>query len=362
MPSQSRPTRLVAVLALLVLALPAAVLPAPRSHAADTGALRRQVQRDRSREQGLSSAVGRLGRLEHAASRDVAILQGRLDAAQADLGAWQARLAATQSHLRAARRHLGRLRLRLAADRRTLAAMLQGRYMADKPDLVGVVLEAHGFADLLERLSFARRVEDANANVLDVVRRARDATAREQHALVVLVPRQRAATAAVGRERDALAAIGDGLRRRQAALAQARAARLAALHATRAGRRRAEHTLARLEAQQAAAARQTAGPGGPWAIPWPVVQCESGGQDLPAQQRGRVRLLPDPRHDLARAGREHAARLPGIQGRAGPPGGAALGRRAGRAQLGLRGARRHRLRRSLGGCTATAAASSSSPA
>ena len=24
-----------------------------------------------------------------------------------------------------------------------------------------------------------------------------------------------------------------------------------------------------------------AGPGGPWAIPWAIVQCESGGQNLP---------------------------------------------------------------------------------
>jgi peptidoglycan hydrolase CwlO-like protein len=286
MPSLRRSTRLAAVLALLLLAIPAAALLAPGTRAADTGSLRSQVQRDRSREQGLSSAVAHLGRLERAASRDVALLQGRLDAAQADLGAWQGRLAATQSRLRAARRHLGRLRLRLAADRRTLAAMLQGSYMADKPDLVGVVLEAHGFADLLERLSFARRVQDANAVVLGAVRRARDATVREQHDLAVLVPRQRAATEAVQRERDALAAIGAGLRRRQAALAAARGARLAALHATRAGRRRAQRTLARREAEQAAAAQQTAGPGGPWAIPWPVVQCESGGQDLPPNGAG----------------------------------------------------------------------------
>ena len=30
-----------------------------------------------------------------------------------------------------------------------------------------------------------------------------------------------------------------------------------------------------------ARATSVAGPGGPWAIPWPIVQCESGGQNLP---------------------------------------------------------------------------------
>ena len=38
-----------------------------------------------------------------------------------------------------------------------------------------------------------------------------------------------------------------------------------------------------------------AGPGGPWAIPWPIVQCESGGQNLPpnsAGASGYYQMLP----------------------------------------------------------------------
>ncbi|HWH93325.1 MAG TPA: transglycosylase family protein, partial [Baekduia sp.] len=49
--------------------------------------------------------------------------------------------------------------------------------------------------------------------------------------------------------------------------------------------RRAERTLSRLLAARARAARAT-GPGGPWAIPWAVVQCESGGQNLPPNSAG----------------------------------------------------------------------------
>jgi len=30
----------------------------------------------------------------------------------------------------------------------------------------------------------------------------------------------------------------------------------------------------------------SAGPGGPWAIPWAIVQCESGGQNLPPNWAG----------------------------------------------------------------------------
>ena len=92
----------------------------------------------------------------------------------------------------------------------------------------------------------------------------------------------------------------DGLAARQATLVSARAARTQALAGTRTGRVGAERTLTRLIAERERAARvASAGPGGPWAIPWPIVQCESGGQNLPPNSRGRVRLLPDDARDLA---------------------------------------------------------------
>ena len=43
------------------------------------------------------------------------------------------------------------------------------------------------------------------------------------------------------------------------------------------------------------------GPGGPWAIPWPVVQCESGGQNLPpnsATASGYYQITDDTWHGL----------------------------------------------------------------
>jgi hypothetical protein len=60
---------------------------------------------------------------------------------------------------------------------------------------------------------------------------------------------------------------------------------MAALGRARDGRRRAERELGRLLAARARAAR-AGGPGGPWAIPWPIVQCESGGQNVPPNSAG----------------------------------------------------------------------------
>ena len=67
------------------------------------------------------------------------------------------------------------------------------------------------------------------------------------------------------------------------------------LHAPRAGRRAAERALSRLLAARARAASRSPGPAGP-GRPWAIVQCESGGQNLPpngAGASGYYQFLPD---------------------------------------------------------------------
>ncbi len=265
--------------AAVLIATALAALPA--TGAQDAGSLRDQIAKQGDQEQQLASAADRLGQLERKAAAAVAAMQSRLDAKQGELDAWQARLARTQARLKAQRERLARLQRKLRRDRAVLADMLQARYMADKPDLVDVVLNSHGFSDLVERMSFLHRVQTSNTSILDDVKAARADAHRQAAVLGRLEPRQASATAAVQRERDALGAMNAALESRRSALDQARQARLEALGNTRASRRRAEHTLTKLEAQQAKANVSQQGPGGPWAIPWAIVQCESGGQNLP---------------------------------------------------------------------------------
>jgi peptidoglycan hydrolase CwlO-like protein len=268
--------------------------------AEDPGSLRQHIAHQKGQERQLASAADRLGRLERAASHSVDVLSGRLAASQADLERWQARLTATQADLRATRARLVRLRARLAQSRRALATMLRQRFIANRPDVVSVVLEASGFSQVLERIDFLKRVQHSDTMIVEAVRRGRDDARSDERRLAALQGRQRDQTAAVRIERNALARMTAALRNRRAALAEARAARLAALHNTSTSRRQAERELSKLLAAQARAA-SSPGPGGPWAIPWPIVECESGGQNLPpnsATASGYYQMLDSTWHGL----------------------------------------------------------------
>jgi DNA repair exonuclease SbcCD ATPase subunit len=275
-----------ALILVLAALLAAGLTVAVSANGAGESGLRAKIHSGKAREQALGDAAAHLARLERASAKEVAIIDGRLADAQANLNASQARLAKTQGDLRSERARLARLRKRLAQSRSVLTEMLRRRYMDTKPDVVSVVLDANGFADLLERMDFLKRVEESDTQIVDIVRDARQDAGHETVVLTRLEARRQDETAAVQHERDALAGMEAAAQARRNALAQAHAARLAALRATRASRASAQRTLRKLLADRAKAATSNVGPGGPWAIPWAVVQCESGGQNLPPNSAG----------------------------------------------------------------------------
>ena len=79
-----------------------------------------------------------------------------------------------RDRLEEARDRLERLRSELATARKVLAARLVEIYKADAPDALTVVLEADGFADLLERTEFLDRISDQDREITDRVRGLRD--------------------------------------------------------------------------------------------------------------------------------------------------------------------------------------------
>jgi septal ring factor EnvC (AmiA/AmiB activator) len=270
---------------LLLALLAAALCAVPAVGQQSEGELRNRIDSQRSREQSLSSSVARLGRLERTTAREVAILEKRVAAVQAELRAAETVLASTEQRRNRQRARALRLRARLSQSRDKLATLLRERYAGGRPDIVTVVLHSDGFAQLLETVDFLKRVQAQDQRILDTVQGARRDALSQRRVLTRLATQRRAAAEVVRRRHAALATIAAGLHERRARLAQARSTRAALLRGTRADRRRAQRSLTRLLAQRARALRAV-GPGGPWSIPWPIVQCESGGQNLPPNFAG----------------------------------------------------------------------------
>jgi murein DD-endopeptidase MepM/ murein hydrolase activator NlpD len=145
------------------------------------------------------------------------------------------------------------------------------------------VLEADGFADLLERTEYLSRISDEDRAVVDRVRRLRDSAKRSADQLAALERRKREVATAILRQRDQLLAARDDLAASQAGLRTARGQRSAALARVRRSRSHLEGDLAALEREQArvhsalqGAGQRAFGPGagpirhGSGRLIWPV--------------------------------------------------------------------------------------------
>src|SRR5262249_54841996 len=144
---------------------------------------------------------------------------------------------------------------------------LVSQYEGDRPDLVGVVLEAQGFNDLLNKLAFLRRAEGQQQSLIkltEVSKAQADAAERRLAKLEAIDLQQTNAAATRAR---ALAGMNALLQTKQNALARARQAQRLALAASQARGGRLRGAIARLQAQQAAAARAAAAAAAPSATP-----------------------------------------------------------------------------------------------
>jgi peptidoglycan hydrolase CwlO-like protein len=240
-----RARRFAVVLALLTLGALAA---------APVGAdLQGQIDASRARDRALQAEI-------RADSRTIDGFQGRIDDVRAKLAGIQhsldleaAQLADLRTRLREARGRLVILRLRLARDREVLARQLVGQYESSAPDLVSVVLDSHGFADLLERLDQLKRIADQNTDATTRVRDEGLAVRELSRRLTGLVATQQHVTSATMIQRDEVAQLKFALQARQAPYLRSRARRNAQLASLRSQRKGLEKRLASYQVRAAAA-------------------------------------------------------------------------------------------------------------
>src|SRR5579884_1607620 len=192
-PHRSSLRRSVAVSAAFIALLAglAAWPPSAVSDSSSLGQLQSQLANQQAREQALGRSVGTLSASVAALRNQIALVQAREAAVRADLARDRRALAVVSASLGRERARLERLRGELAWARHLLAAQLVSSYEGGQPDLVSVVIDANGFSDLLERITFLRDAESAQQKIIDVTRAAKARAAVEAARLGRLQARDR---------------------------------------------------------------------------------------------------------------------------------------------------------------------------
>ncbi len=222
--------------------------------APSAGDLQSQIDAKRSAAASLQSAIVADTAQIRATTGGLQQARSRLDQLQGELAVRERQLQAVQTKLIAARNHLVDLENRLQAASKALAANLVAAYEGNQPDLVSVILEAHGFSDLLERMSFLQRIGHQDAQVIAFTRAARAEVARQARALEALERRDRDLAHQVLGRRNEVAALKAALLSRQIAELGTRSRQTAQLQ-------RLNDSLKSLEAKAAAAAQAAAATG-----------------------------------------------------------------------------------------------------
>jgi peptidoglycan hydrolase CwlO-like protein len=252
-PSPSRPSPWVAARALAIVAV-AVLLLGTRLTAPSVGDLQGQIS-------AASSAAASLRDQVAADSREIASTTGGLQSArnrlagiQSQLDGRVAQLRTVQTSLLTARDRLVDLENRLHLATTALAANLVAGYEGQQPDVMTVVLESHGFGDLLNQMSDMARIAHQDTRVVGLTRTARAQVSSQATALESLEARDRKLANQILTQRNQAAALESALLHEQIRQLDARSRTSA--HYTNVSARL--KTLQKTAAEQAARAAEAA--------------------------------------------------------------------------------------------------------
>jgi cell wall-associated NlpC family hydrolase len=225
------------------------------------GDLQSQIAATRSAAGSLKQQIAGDSQQIATTRNGIAAAQRRLTVIQARLNQRVAQLKAVQTSLVAARDHLVALENRLHLATEALAANLVAGYEGSHPNLTTVILQSHGFTDLLDQVSFMERVAHQNATIVGLTRVARAEVAREATRLAELEARDRALANEVLAQRNQVAALHAALLRQQMSELSSRARARHRLGSLSARLSSLQARLNAIEARAAAAAARAAASG-----------------------------------------------------------------------------------------------------
>jgi murein DD-endopeptidase MepM/ murein hydrolase activator NlpD len=221
-------------------------------------------------ERVLTTQISAYNRRIRRLQRRIGTLQTRQQRVQIDLDDKRAELENLRSDLRSERARVVRLRARLDETRKLLRLRLVEIYKAEPPDVVTVVLNSDGFADLLERTEFIRRISDQDRKIVTLVRAAKIDSVASEKKLAKLEARQRLVTAIVQKRRDEIAGVKMELIGTRVGYTRTKNGKAAALSTVRESRKHLEEHVDSLEAASSKIAGQLAAAQGQYAGDLPI--------------------------------------------------------------------------------------------
>jgi murein DD-endopeptidase MepM/ murein hydrolase activator NlpD len=243
---------LLVVIALSVGAYLVSPMPGESSTQSKIERKKRQVAKKRAHEGVLTEDISGYSQRIRGLQGDIRSYAAREARLQGSLQQKRAEVQRVDDRLQVAQDRLVRLRARLKEATDVLATRLVEIYKADEPDILTVILQSDGFADLLDRTAFLDKISAQDRAIVSRVRVLKKQTTDLANQLEELKGQKQAAANAILAQRNQVAEARAAVVERQSALANARAKRRTVLASVRDSRANLEGDLRALEREQAA--------------------------------------------------------------------------------------------------------------
>ena len=219
--------------------------------------LQSQINANKQTAASLQSQINAASAQIGKTANGVAAARANLEIAQAKLVAQDQQLTHVQQELMSARDQLPALeqKLHLASD--YLASNLRASYESGTPNIVDVILNAHGFSSLLDKVNFMKDAAHQDAEILHITRVARARVVREAISLGRLEVKDQQLTRQIEAQRNQVATIEGALVQQQINEESARSNKRAHLASVNSAIASQQKKLNAIEAAAAAAARET---------------------------------------------------------------------------------------------------------
>lgn len=316
MPAQARQhKKLLGAAAAVALMIGSVFLAMLSGAAPATGAnlskLQSELSANSTQASNLAAGIKTLNGQISSLNSQISLVRSRSAVVHGDLAKAEAALAHVRKRIKIQHKRVAQMKKKLAITEKALADELVSRYEQPPPTLVSVVINSSGFQQMLDQLQFMKRANDTTQSIIQTTREAKAAANAATARLQQLERSDEQIAAQKLAQAHAIDGMQTLLASRQATLSHIQAARTAALQAAQSRGSQLQNAITvakrQLQAAQQAAQQLTgssgSGSGGTsssgsykgWAIPYAVVLCESGGQNLPpngAGASGYYQIIP----------------------------------------------------------------------